>query len=1373
MKKNFKKTAAAAAAFSLAVTSVSIPAAIAAENGITVNGNTAEVTSDKAGVAIVASYGENGRLEGVTTKNVQAGTTESVSVNEGDKVMLWEGLTGENTTPIVDAVNVTKPEPTGTPDTTAEPTETPDTTAKPTETPDTTAEPTMKPIGETLKFDFGSGDSVTDGYYKVTKDTTYNSNIVDGHQFGLVGTEKDDYKLGAYVDGIDQKEGQVIVLKEGSKGDSSSADNDYIGSAPQEEANYKVSGNYPIRFNMKAENNHYYKVKVNLTGLDQTKEANATVYSERRHPIITDETIPAGESKSVEFVATLQNVYIKVRDGSGDITYKDDRLNVTAVGDNVAVSSIEVTEVEHQPTMWLYTDSTGCDYASLLPYFGLQNYGGTGQWLTKYLPEGITISNQGDGGINAADSAHWAAARDNISAGDYVYVQYGHNHKDDGPVGYLQAIPKYYEKAHSVGANTLYVGPIDRHNSSQYDASTNTWSSTLNGFSKAAKYYTEILITGGKAKADEFVKKAKEEADGKNVADSTYAWADEVIAAGITADGAKDVAFVDLNQPTLDWLSRVCEDVKTIRGAEKYESNASDYYFRGIKGGSIDGTHANDGGADNTASFFFDEAKKTIAEKDTNPIAAVEANVLTPLVTNMRTATPYKVTEDIVKAGPAPAGWPDVYVADNLPELPTEIKDIKFADDGSVESVVVNKREAKMDMSAYGIVEITIYNADGTEKGKVYTVRQVDNTVNGAQTITEFRGDTKLADGDTYTAIVRKGIDTGTEEGIIVDTENPAEYSAWYVPTNIEQALILDEDGNETEDFDYYGAVYGGDNASKVSDFNKWNAQGSSGKTLTLDQDGDRKYANVISDGAKNGSAGQGSFFLAKQFTSDKAGTAAEIGTTGKYMIEMDMEYISGSGAVVQLSNGFSNKSPFIGETIDAFTIGNNGVLTIGGKEAGGLNTNSWATVKYILDMDYGKASLSVAGGTPVEIEVPNYATLATTINPEKLTHFVISANKVAFGVKISNLTVAKLKSDKLPEKTLTLKSSDDTKGTVSSDVTKAVMNTVTTVNAVPNKGYIFVGWKNEAGEVVSTDASYTFRLHDDIELTAQFDVQNGVDAVNDFKLTSDKTTLKNAAGATAALTTEDVVDAAGNPVEYAESDVTWSCDESGVTVENGVVTLGEDFVIDENTTKDIVVKAVINGIEKQLTIKVYSYAYFESANGGKVTSAWDGPVSEAAGRNGLAFPAGGKTSTLTLPEAVSLDGKTTISYIAAGSGAAGKFCGQPRYIEIYDTNGNKVVNEVIGYSWGSMTVGGTVGGSAISDGTNFDNAVVMNAWSEPVIITLNGDGTGVVSFNGATANVTVNSSATDIASIKFSSKSGAPDYTQRGLSLTDITIEK
>ena len=52
-------------------------------------------------------------------------------------------------------------------------------------------------------------------------------------------------------------------------------------------------------------------------------------------------------------------------------------LNVVAVGDNVAISAIEVEEVEACPTVWMYTDSTGCDYAALQPFFPLQNYGGT------------------------------------------------------------------------------------------------------------------------------------------------------------------------------------------------------------------------------------------------------------------------------------------------------------------------------------------------------------------------------------------------------------------------------------------------------------------------------------------------------------------------------------------------------------------------------------------------------------------------------------------------------------------------------------------------------------------------------------------------------------------------------------------------------------------------------------------------------------------------------------------------------------------------------------------------------------------------------------------------------------------------------------
>ncbi len=93
-------------------------------------------------------------------------------------------------------------------------------------------------------------------------------------------------------------------------------------------------------------------------------------------------------------------------------------------------------------------------------------------------------------------------------------------------------------------------------------------------------------------------------------------------------------------------------------------------------------------------------------------------------------------------------------------------------------------------MSAYGIVVITIKNSDGTEKGKIYANAQVDNTVNGTQTITEFRTSTDglvLGEGDTYTAVVYRAKDAGGDEGLIVDTDNPDTYSAVYEPMTIKE----------------------------------------------------------------------------------------------------------------------------------------------------------------------------------------------------------------------------------------------------------------------------------------------------------------------------------------------------------------------------------------------------------------------------------------------------------------------------------------------------------------------------------------------------------------------------------------------------------
>ena len=358
MKNNLKKLLCAALSTAMIAGSIVLPMTASAADdtaSVTLDGNTATIHSSSNAYAIIASYdSDSSILQKLDCKQVSDGST--IDVPSGARIMLWDSL--QNMRPLLsEPVNVPR---------------------------------------KMWKFDFGDSDNVANGYYSVTKDTAYSTNTTktsDGKKFGLLGTDEKAYEVGTYIDGIDTQEGQVVVVNSGKKDTVTSATDDFLGAVGGADIKGEpaIEGDYPIRFSMDAENDHYYKVKVYVTGLDQTKDAIATVFSERRHPIVTEEKIAAGETKEVEFTATLQNVYIKGRDGAKDFTYADDMLNVVAVGDNVAISAIEVEEVEACPTVWMYTDSTGCDYAALQPFFPLQNYGGTGTFLSKYLPTGVAI----------------------------------------------------------------------------------------------------------------------------------------------------------------------------------------------------------------------------------------------------------------------------------------------------------------------------------------------------------------------------------------------------------------------------------------------------------------------------------------------------------------------------------------------------------------------------------------------------------------------------------------------------------------------------------------------------------------------------------------------------------------------------------------------------------------------------------------------------------------------------------------------------------------------------------------------------------------------------------------------------------------------
>lgn len=1205
------------------------------------------------------------------------------------------------------------------------------------------------------KFDFGAeNQTAVDGYYSVTPNTEFQKNIVDGFQFGLIGQNTNDYKMPDYEDGVTTKQGQYVNYAAAGTEDTVDSDKIGIGDVPEGQ----IEGVYPVRFAMAAENNGYYEVKVTVTGLDSTKSAVATVYSERRHPIITNKTIAAGATETVEFTASPQNVLVKDRANGGSVTYKDNKLNVMAVGENIAISSIEVKKVAHKTTVWCYDDSTGCDYPMLLPYFPLQNYGGTAQYLSKYLSKDIALVNQGDGGIAANALSYFNCAKENIQAGDYIYLQYGHNHKKDGPVGYVQYLHHYYDYAHQKGAKMIYVGPIDRHNEGQYNSADNTWKSTLNSFSKTAEYYTKLLITRGYDTAEEFSAKAKEKG-GWDIDAPVYEWADGEIAKGIdSTNGATDVAFVDLNQPTLDWLSAVCDEVKSIKGTEQYSNTYTDYYFRAAKGTTVDGTHENDYGADFTASFFFDGVKALINKDNKDAIEQVEANVLAPLIENMRTATPDKVTNEIINAGAAPnSAYPQVYQSSNISELPVFIKDVKFNDNGTINSVKVLKQEAKLTMNTYGVVEIKISGADGQLKGTIYS-SQVDNTwSDGSVTeLTEFTGDTSviLQDGDTYTAKVYRAPDSTTwPKPIDYDTA----YSDFYVPTDIEGVLITNEDGAETEDFNYYTAIYDETAPSNLNGNNGWYVGGSGIGNQKLGQDADgRCYAN-IARGTGN------SCVVFRNFDS----SAPKIGIKGKIELNIDMKYVSGSNIHMGFSKSTKSGSPFFEDFIDMIIIGNNGSVTVGSKSAGSLSKDDWTTVNLVLDMDYGTATVKVGNNEAVTESIKNYDTIDTEITPSGLGALGFNFGTKNSGIQISNLSLKKYKDGKLPAKQLTVAASNNNRGTVTASVAESEMNTAVTIKAEPADNCRFIKWvknvEGDGGEITqedfSTDAEYTFRLREDLDLTAVFVKDTSVKDIADYTLAADKTLVAAKQGETAKITVTDIVDSENEPIQaaIAEDDISYLCDTKGVEItSDGTVIFTADFEL-ESEPKDVTVTASLNNIEKTVTFTAYPYSFYETVSGGKTSAVWTGSIGTIADKSCILIDGDVNDRDLTFPVPIKLGYETEISFSQAFHNNTLK-ANQYRSIALKDSNDNNVFNEGFSYDYAQFKVGNTVL-------AGFSKA---DAWDN-VTIKINADGkTGTITFNDKTANLTVKDGVTDIAYLRLAS---VYRKTDKPLGITDIKI--
>lgn len=1043
------------------------------------------------------------------------------------------------------------------------------------------------------KFSFGTAEK--DGYTAVSADR----NVISSKDYGFIGNDENVTTNTEKYDSFKYKPGQVVKLQDGANG---------VGVVADDEATYPeyTTGEYyPVSFGLYVDNGSYYRVHAEVTTLDTTKDAEASLYYERRHPVMHKQKITAGQTASVDFSVDVETINFK---NEGD--FRDDMLNISLLGDNAALSSlviqkIDETTVNKPTTLWVLGDSTVTDGSADLPYFDLQNYTGVGAYLSKYVPSNVAVSNQGEGGLNATDSGHFNIVKNNIKKGDFMYVEYGHNHKDNsnspGSVGYLSCMSKYYEACKAVGATFVLVGPIDRHNSGQYASATNTWSSTLAQFSKAAKYYVDILKTGGKAKADEFVTKAAAEKSGTNVSDTTYAWADAIIAAGATADADSNVAFVDLNQPTLDWLTTVTAGATVKDQAVTNSQALSNFYFQTSKGGTTDGTHPNDAGADALAQKFFTTANVT------------EYPALAPLMTRVTEGNtdvqPVPVSAEIINAGyPSNDFWP-TYQSLAPYEFAARITSVNFDEEGTLKSVDVLPLDKTM-MSGYSRAYFALYNKEtGVLEDLAVSTGHVDNTQDGLQNLA-FDGGVKVGENQVYKVFLW---------GYLDDPENGnpttmVPYAYPYTPVTVTEPIITNASDELNETFKYEGVEVGGslDGNGGWAAGNEHQTASEFEFTYNEENDGKRSYAHISSNGKKANGTDQGSAYVYKKFDAPVS--------SGKIMMDFDFRYKSGTPSILFVTAGDPWTWPAALVPFKVAVNSDNAAqVTMNDCVVGTISAKRWSNIHYELDLDTGVETMSIDGGTPVSHTISNYQTTDVTVSPASLDQIVFEyVNKAAaFDFDITNLKIAKLAKDPLPKYTVTVASNDETMGTAAiSGITETTnsfdLNTITTLTATPKDGYRFVGWY-KGSTLVSENTEYTFRLRNDVSLTAKFEEKPSFDSITTYKLKATETMVKvpveEATNIT--LTVEDAANAAGvsvpvdstNPAEAA-----WTLettDAEGVTLDGNILTIPTAFTLPETSQKDIVVKCTVNGIDKKITIMLHTYNYLLdlSFDDGEVTS--------------------------------------------------------------------------------------------------------------------------------------------------------------------------
>ena len=202
-----------------------------------------------------------------------------------------------------------------------------------------------------------------------------------------------------------------------------------------------------------------YAVTVTLGG---TAASQTYVSCEANRGLLKPVSIGAGQSQTFAFVV---NVRTKESEPAQAVSAGTPGLDMyfsgpTATPPAVSAIGYALVTAATKPTMiWIAGDSTTCDQPG-------SGFGGWGQMFPEHVMAPFGVANYADSGESSSSfygsGLLWGAIKSQWTAGDWVFIQFGHNDKGVADATVQTNLEKYVTDAQAAKVNAILVSPPAR-----------------------------------------------------------------------------------------------------------------------------------------------------------------------------------------------------------------------------------------------------------------------------------------------------------------------------------------------------------------------------------------------------------------------------------------------------------------------------------------------------------------------------------------------------------------------------------------------------------------------------------------------------------------------------------------------------------------------------------------------------------------------------------------------------------------------------------------------------------------------------------------------------------------------------------------------